>query len=116
VVHRGELICSSTQGGGGYGDVLERDPERVLEDLRNGIVTDWVARNVYCVAYDPELLIVDHRETESLREQERAARLKRGRPWDEFHAGWDRLEPSERALAYYGTWPDARPNRQVIRI
>jgi acetophenone carboxylase len=116
VVHRGELICSSTQGGGGYGDVLERDPERVLEDLRNGIVTDWVARNVYCVAYDPELLIVDHRETERLREQERAARLKRGRPWDEFHAGWDRLEPSERALAYYGTWPDARPNRQVIRI
>jgi acetophenone carboxylase len=88
----------------------------VLEDVRNGIITDWVARNVYRVAYDSELLIVDREETQRLRAQERAARLQRGRTWDEFHAGWNGLEPSERALAYYGTWPDARPNRQVIRI
>jgi acetophenone carboxylase len=96
--------------------VLERGPEQVIEDLRRGIITDEVARNVYRVAYDPELLIVDQEETERMRAQERAARLKRGRAWNEFHAGWNRLAPSERALAYYGTWPDARPNRQVIRI
>jgi N-methylhydantoinase B/oxoprolinase/acetone carboxylase alpha subunit len=116
IVHRGELICSSTQGGGGYGDVLEREPERVMEDLRKGHITDWVARNVYHVAYEPELFTADEAETARLRDEERAARLQRGRNWDDFHAEWNRLAPVESALTYYGTWPDARPNREVIRI
>ena len=116
IVHRGELICSSTQGGGGYGDVLEREPERVMEDLRRGHITDWVARNVYHVAYDPELFTADEAETTRLRDEERAARLQRGRNWDDFHAEWNHLTPVESALTYYGTWPDARPNREVIRI
>jgi N-methylhydantoinase B/oxoprolinase/acetone carboxylase alpha subunit len=116
IVYRGEVICSSTQGGGGYGDVLEREPERVLDDLRKGVITDAVARNVYCIAYDPELLVVDVAETERLREAERNARRERGRPWDEFHSEWSGLSPPAKALEYYGTWPDARKNREVIRI
>jgi acetophenone carboxylase len=116
IVRRGEVICSSTQGGGGYGDVLEREPARVVDDLRKGTITDWVARNVYHVAYDPELLVVDEAETERLRAEERAGRLRRGKPWEEFHAEWNPLQPVEKALAYYGSWPDARPNREVIRI
>ena len=116
IVRRGEVICSSTQGGGGYGDVLEREPARVVDDLRKGTITDWVARNVYRVAYDPELLVVDEAETERLRAEERAGRLRRGKPWEEFHAEWNQLQPVEKALAYYGSWPDARPNREVIRI
>lgn len=116
IVRRGELICSSTQGGGGYGDALERDPERVMEDLRRGIITGWVARNVYHVAYDPELGLADGPATGQLRARERAARLERGRTWDDFHAEWQRLSPAKSALTYYGTWPDAHPNREVIRI
>lgn len=116
IVRRGEVICSSTQGGGGYGDVLEREPQAVMRDLRHGIVTDWVARNVYRVAYDAETRVVDEAETERLRAEERDARRARGKPWDEFHAEWSALRPPERALAYYGTWPDARRNREVIRI
>ena len=115
IVHRGELICSSTQGGGGYGDVLEREPERVMEDLRKGHITDWVARNVYHVAYDPELFTADEAETERLRGGARGPAAARAH-WDEFHAEWNRLTPVESALTYYGTWPDARPNREVIRI
>ena len=116
IVRRGKVICSSTQGGGGYGDVLEREPARVVDDLRKGTITDWVARNVYRVAYDPELLVVDEAETDRLRAEERAERLRRGKPWEEFHAEWNQLQPVEKALAYYGSWPDARPNREVIRI
>jgi N-methylhydantoinase B/oxoprolinase/acetone carboxylase alpha subunit len=116
IVRRGELICSSTQGGGGYGDVLEREPERVMRDLREGIITDWVARNVYKVAYDSESLVVDEAGTERRRAEEREARRARGRPWKAFHAEWNELRPPDEALAYYGTWPDARPNREVIRI
>ena len=44
IVRRGEVICSSTQGGGGYGDVLEREPARVVDDLRKGTSpTGWRA-------------------------------------------------------------------------
>ena len=75
-----------------------------------------MARNVYRVAYEPELLFVDRAQTERLRAEERASRLERGRTWDEFHSEWTQLQPTGRALTYYGTWPDARPNRQVIRI
>ena len=87
-----------------------------MADLSKGIITHWVARNVYHVAYDPELLLADAAETERLRARERAARLERGRTWEDFHAEWERLTPAESALTYYGTWPDARPNREVIRI
>jgi acetophenone carboxylase len=116
IVYRGEVICSSTQGGGGYGDVLEREPELVVGDLRDGVITDWVAQNVYKVAYDPELLVVDEHETERLRAAEREARKARGGSWDEFHSWWDDLRPADKALEYFGTWPDARANREVIRI
>jgi len=116
IVRRGELICSSTQGGGGYGDVLERAPEEVVGDLREGVITDWVARNVYKVAYEAETLVVDEAETERLRVEEREARKARGKTWHDFHADWDGLRPPDDALAYYGTWPDAKRNREVIRI
>ncbi|HEY7630492.1 MAG TPA: hydantoinase B/oxoprolinase family protein [Thermoleophilaceae bacterium] len=36
-------------GGGGYGDPLRRDPELVLSDIRRGLVSEQVARNVYGV-------------------------------------------------------------------
>jgi acetophenone carboxylase len=116
IVRRGELICSSTQGGGGYGDVLEREPEAVMRDLVEGVITDWVARHVYRVAYDSESLVVDEAESERLRAEERDARRARGRTWDEFHAEWNELRPPDEVIAYYGTWPDAKPNREVIRI
>jgi N-methylhydantoinase B/oxoprolinase/acetone carboxylase alpha subunit len=116
IVYEGEVICSTTQGGGGYGDVLEREPEEVMVDLRHHIITDWVAREVYKVVYDSETMAVDVVATEELREAERRARLARGKSWDEFHAEWDEKQPPDKALKYYGTWPDAKKNREVIRI
>ena len=33
----GEVFAYSFQGGGGYGDPIRRDPERVARDVRNGL-------------------------------------------------------------------------------
>lgn len=116
IVKKGEIICSSTQGGGGYGDVLERLPESVVEDVRDGAITTVTARRVYKVEFDSETLKLDETATKRARAQERKARLKRGKPYKDFVKGWSKLRPNDQALKYYGTWPDAKPNRQVIRI
>ncbi len=48
-VEVGETVMSVCNGGGGYGDPLTREPERVLADVREGYVTRERARSVYAV-------------------------------------------------------------------
>ena len=69
----GEVLVSESCGGGGYGDPLDRDPEKVSWDVREGFVSLETARDVYGVVIDtgPELHAVDHEATARLR-----ARLK----------------------------------------
>ena len=43
----GETIISYSSGGGGYGSPLDREPERVLHDLREDWITAERARDVY---------------------------------------------------------------------
>jgi N-methylhydantoinase B len=50
VLHPGEVFSLDTPGGGGLGNPLERDPQRVLNDVRNGYVSLAQARDVYGVA------------------------------------------------------------------
>jgi len=45
----GDVVCLETPGGGGLGDPRERDPERVLNDVRNGYVSIDKARELYGV-------------------------------------------------------------------
>ena len=54
-------------GGGGYGNPLERDPNLVLEDVVNGIVSLEKARTEYGVVIDPKTMKVNFEETEKLR-------------------------------------------------
>src|SRR5438876_160231 len=54
-------------GGGGYGDPLERDPERVAEDVREEKLTIDYVRREYGVVIDPETLAVDGKATARLR-------------------------------------------------
>ncbi|MDI3328832.1 MAG: hydantoinase B/oxoprolinase family protein [Alicyclobacillaceae bacterium] len=103
MVNPGEVYMQAQGGGGGYGDVLERDPEQVMADLQQGRISHWVAQNIYKVAYDPETLVVNSEETERLRKEERRARLRRGVPFQEFAAKWTRSEPP-RDLPFYGSW------------
>jgi len=113
---KGWLIASSTCGGSGYGDVLERDPELVIKDVKEGRLSKWAARNVYNVVFDEETLEIDWKATEKAREEERKRRIERGRPYLEFIEEWNKKKPPEEILVNYGDWPDAKKVREIIRI
>jgi len=55
-------------GGGGFGNAVERDPELVALDVREGYVSAGVARSVYGVALT-DTLQVDVAATEALRRE-----------------------------------------------
>ena len=63
-----------TTGGGGYGNPLDRDPERVRHDVRRGWVSVAKARETYGVVLDlePEPFAVDYTATEKLRSDVRS--------------------------------------------
>jgi N-methylhydantoinase B len=46
-IRRGQKVRLETPGGGGFGDPLERDPERVERDVRLGYVTREAAERDY---------------------------------------------------------------------
>jgi N-methylhydantoinase B/oxoprolinase/acetone carboxylase alpha subunit len=101
----GDTFYLPVGGGAGYGDALERDPESVLQDLRDGKIDHWAARNIYKVAYDEGTLRLNEEGTTALRAQTRTERLKRGRTYEEFEKDWLELRPPDQALKYYGAYP-----------
>ena len=74
-VAEGGVVMVRSAGGGGYGDPLDRDPERVGRDVREGYVSNQAARDLYGVALDLAGA-VDNVATAALRKQLRAARFK----------------------------------------
>jgi len=54
-------------GGGGYGDPLERPVDRVLDDVRNELVSLRSAREDYGVVVDETSLTVDEEATRKRR-------------------------------------------------
>lgn len=115
-MENGDLWVIFSGGGGGYGDVLERDPETVMEDLRREVISHRTAEKVYHLAYDPETLEVDYEKTNQLRQKEKEDRKARGQRWVEFEKEWSQLRPTEEAMEYYGSWPDAKKTREIIRM
>jgi acetophenone carboxylase len=116
ISHDGDVIVQFAGGGGGYGDVLEREPELVLADIRAGTISDWTARNVYHVRFDADTIQLDSEGTAAARDAERQERLRRGRPWDTFMEEWSKLRPTDEALAFFGSWPEGVRDSPVIRI
>ena len=57
-------------GGGGYGDPKERDIEKVVEDVKNGVCSVEKAREDYGVVIDKEGFIVNEKETKKIREMD----------------------------------------------
>lgn len=104
----GDLIVHSVGAGGGYGDVLEREPEAVLKDFEDGLITEDVAEKIYCVMIDREARRVDRRKTERRRAAARRDRIKNGRPFDEFIKRWRTRKPPADILERYGNWPEPR--------
>jgi acetophenone carboxylase len=117
VVREGSLAAGGGAAGGqGYGDVLEREAQAVVDDVRDEIISDWTARNVYHVAYDAETWTADVEKTSALRKSEHERRLSQGKSYDEFENEWLKERPPEDQLVYYGSWPDAKLVRPIIRI
>ncbi|ETW95698.1 MAG: hypothetical protein ETSY1_29565 [Candidatus Entotheonella factor] len=71
----GDVYRLVLAGGGGYGDPLERDPERVADDVREDKLSVEYARQEYGVVLDPATLAVDVIATETLRQQRRRDNL-----------------------------------------
>ena len=71
----GEVLVNCSGGGGGWGNPLKRDPEKVLEDIRNEYVSLASAREDYGVVIDPQTLTLDTEATATLRQE-------RLRDWD----------------------------------
>jgi acetone carboxylase alpha subunit len=99
----GELYMICQGSGGGYGDVLERDPEAVISDLEADYISHHTAGEIYFVVYDQETLAVDVEATAAARAVEREARKERGVPYAEFIRDWVTAEPPSH-LPYYGSW------------
>ena len=74
-VKAGEVIRIETTGGGGWGDPLERDPERVELDVLQGKVSPSSARDDYgLILIEGEEPRVDSEATKELRAKLRAER------------------------------------------
>jgi N-methylhydantoinase B len=63
----GDVISFQQSGAGGYGPPFERDPARVLEDVREGYVSIEHARREYGVVIDPGRMTVDAAATREAR-------------------------------------------------
>jgi N-methylhydantoinase B len=75
LIEPGSTLMVRSAGGGGYGDPLERDPERVALDVREGYVSAEAARLAYGVSIGADGR-VDPASTQSLRERLRALRFR----------------------------------------
>ncbi|WP_291054431.1 hydantoinase B/oxoprolinase family protein [Herbiconiux sp.] len=77
---RQSVLRYITNGAGGWGDPLEREPERVLRDVRDEYVTIEGAARLYGVVVsgdpheDPEGLVLETAATAALRERLRAVK------------------------------------------
>ena len=53
----GDLSVAIYSGGGGYGDPVERDPEKVKQDVHSGYISVEIAHQVYGVVLRPDLSV-----------------------------------------------------------
>ena len=67
-VPEGTLYFQQAGGGGGWGDPRERSAEKVLEDVRNGVVSLKKAADDFGVFIDPTTWTIDVQQTRILRD------------------------------------------------
>jgi N-methylhydantoinase B len=73
----GDIFRLDTPGGGGHGDALARDPERVLADVREGVVSPEAAEREYGVVLEQAGRAIDQAATQARRAQLKADKVKR---------------------------------------
>jgi N-methylhydantoinase B len=77
-IRRGDVFRHVLAGAGGWGDPLERDPEAVLRDVRNELLSPGKAAADYGVIVDRARWTVDAAATEKRRDE-----IRRARGWRE---------------------------------
>jgi len=70
--------------GAGLGDPLERDPSLIVKDIKDGVATLDLSREIYAVEINSETLEIDNEMTEQRRQERRKERLRRGIPAKEY--------------------------------
>jgi N-methylhydantoinase B len=81
-VATGDLFWRPSAGGGGFGDPLERDPERVREDVTDGYVSVERARLDYgVVVKEVDRELAEYELDPAATERERAAIRSRREEW-----------------------------------
>ncbi|MCC5979136.1 MAG: hydantoinase B/oxoprolinase family protein [Salinarimonas sp.] len=74
LMHLGALHYeAASPGGGGWGDPKTRDPQAVLADLRDGIISAQAARDIYAVVPGDDDASLDMAATQALREERAGA-------------------------------------------
>ncbi|MDP7540411.1 MAG: hydantoinase B/oxoprolinase family protein, partial [Alphaproteobacteria bacterium] len=68
-IQHGTIFRHELPGGGGWGDPLQRDPQAVLDDVRNGYVSAAAAHAEYGVIVDCESWRVDEQATAASRSE-----------------------------------------------
>lgn len=86
VLNRGDVLQVRTGGGGGWGHPFDREPERVRDDVVNGMVSLAGALADYGVVLDPGSLDIDQAATRAHRAAHRqhVRRFHNGRYVDEM--------------------------------
>jgi N-methylhydantoinase B len=112
-MRRGDVYRAVSQGGGGYGDPLDRDPELVARDVERKLVTREWADRVWGVVLD-ERGGVERDATDAQRAALRDARRERassaapdGRPGEPWNAEEDGVRLSEALFCDLGADPAA---------
>jgi N-methylhydantoinase B/oxoprolinase/acetone carboxylase alpha subunit len=101
--NEGELFAMSQGAGGGYGDVLERDPTMTIKDLEENVISHETAKTLYKLVYDEKSLVLDVKATQAACAAERQDRLNRSQNWDDFIAENVKDTPPE-GVPFYGSW------------
>ncbi|RLE15442.1 hydantoinase B/oxoprolinase family protein [Candidatus Aerophobetes bacterium] len=76
-VEAGDRVVIRTSGGGGWGDPLERDIEKVEWDVLNGYISLESARKKYGCVIDPKTYKVDRERTKEFREKLKRSKTRR---------------------------------------
>lgn len=71
LLEQGDFLRFQYPGGGGFGNPLARDPKQVLDDVRQGLVSEERAREAYGVSLQPGLAGIDQDETTRMRAGDR---------------------------------------------